>query len=340
MSKYITENERYIIETMLKDGKKPIEIADRIGKHFTTVYREIKRGTVILRDSLMWEDKPTYCADAGQRILETRSHNKGVDCKIQNPEFFKRVSYYIKEKRYSPYATVMALKKEFPETVCTTTLYHYIYKKLIPEVKRQDLPYHKTPSKTSSKPRRPSLRMLGAKTIEDRPKSVNERVSYGDWEMDTVVSGRKKSKECLLVLTERLTLENILRKMPDRKAETVIKTLNTLEREIGIEEFKRKFHTITCDNGVEFSDYDGIEKSVDGLHQRTSVYFCHPFCSGERGSNENNNKLIRRFIPKGSNIGSWTDEQIAEIESFMNNYPRKLFGGMSANEFYALLAIP
>lgn len=158
--------------------------------------------------------------------------------------------------------------------------------------------------------------------------------------MDTVVSGRKKSKECLLVLTERLTLENILRKMPDRKAETVIKTLNTLEREIGIEEFKRKFHTITCDNGVEFSDYDGIEKSVDGLHQRTSVYFCHPFCSGERGSNENNNKLIRRFIPKGSNIGSWTDEQIVEIESFMNNYPRKLFGGMSANEFYALLSIP
>lgn len=166
MSKYITENERYIIETMLKDGKKPIEIADRIGKHFTTVYREIKRGTVILRDSLMWEDKPTYCADAGQRILETRSHNKGVDCKIQNPEFFKRVSYYIKEKRYSPYATVMALKKEFSETVCTTTLYHYIYKKLIPEVKRQDLPYHKTPSKTSSKPRRPSLKMLGAKPLK------------------------------------------------------------------------------------------------------------------------------------------------------------------------------
>lgn len=339
MSKYITENERYIIETMLKDGKEPKEIAERIGKHFTTVYREIKRGTVILRGSL-WEDKPTYCADAGQRIQETRSHNKGINYKLLDKNFYQRASYYLKEKRYSPYATLMMLKREFPDIVCTATLYKYVYKNMIPSVGRTDLPYHKTPSKTACKPRRPSLKMLGAKTIEERPKAVYDRVLYGDWEMDTVVGGKNKGKECLLVLTERLTLENIVRKMPNRRKETVVSTLDAIEHEIGIDAFRAKFHTITCDNGVEFSDYNGIEKSMDGIHRRTNVYFCHPFCSGERGSNENNNKLIRRFIPKGANIGDWTETQIKEIESFMNNYPRKLFCGMSVNEFKERLIIP
>ena len=340
MSKYITENERYIIETMLKDKKNPKEIAERIGKHYTTIYREIKRGTVLLRDSHTWVDKPTYCADAGQRIKEERSHSKGVNYKIADKEFFDRASYYIREMRYSPYATTIALKKEFNCSVCTTTLYQYIYKKLLPNVKRTDLPYHKEARKTAQEVRRPSLKMLGAKTIEERPKAVYDRVLYGDWEMDTVVSGTNKSKECLLVLTERVTLENIVRKIPNRKKETIVQAINSIEQEKGINNFKRIFRTITCDNGVEFSDYDGIEKSVDGINQRTSVYFCHPFCSGERGSNENNNKLIRRFIPKGTDISKYTNEYIKQIETFMNNYPRKLFGGLSANEFKAMLTIP
>lgn len=340
MSKYITENERYIIETMLKDGKKPKEIAERIGKHYTTIYREIKRGTVILRGSLMWEDKPTYCADAGQRIQEVRSHNKGIDIKIQDVEFYERAAYYIKEKKYSPYAALVALSEEFPETVCTTTLYKYVYKKIIPNVKREDLPYNKTPSKTTQEVRRPSLKMLGAKTIEERPKAVYGRNLFGDWEMDTVVSGKKKGTECLLVLTERMTRLNIVRKISDRKKETVVNMLDNIERELGKDKFKDIFHTITCDNGVEFSDYDGIEKSIDGIHKRTSVFFCHPFCSSERGSNENNNKLIRRFIPKGASIGKWTETEIKQIETFMNNYPRKIFGGKSASAYYAQLAIP
>lgn len=97
---------------------------------------------------------------------------------------------------------------------------------------------------------------------------------------------------------------------------------------------------LTCRHHHISLIYNGIEKSMDGIHRRTNVYFCHPFCSGERGSNENNNKLIRRFIPKGANIGDWTETQIKEIESFMNNYPRKLFCGMSVNEFKERLIIP
>lgn len=340
MSRYIRENERYIIETMLKDGKNPKEIAERIGKHYTTVYREIKRGTVNLLDGSTWLEIPTYCADAGQRIREERGHNKGIDIKIKDISYLERAKYYIKELHYSPYATVEALKKEYPDiSICRGTLYNYIYHKILKGVTRHDLPYKKTPRSTSSEARRPSLKMLGAKTIEERPKAVYERNLFGDWEMDTVVSGKKKGTACLLVLTERTYRKELIRKIPDRKKESVVSALDRIEKEMGINSFKRTFRTITCDNGIEFTDWEGIEKSIDGIHNRTSVFFCHPFCSGERGTNENNNKLIRRFVPKGSRIDNYTDEQIQHIEDWLNNYPRKLFGGHSANEFFRISGI-
>lgn len=335
MSRYIKETERYIIETMLKDGKKPKEIAERIGKHYTTVYREIKRGTVNLLDSSTWKEIPTYCADAGQRIQEERSHNKGVDIKINDTLYLQRAVYYIKELHYSPYATVQALKTEFPNIcICRGTLYNYIYGKVLKDIKKTDLPYKKKTVRRPSEPRRPSLKMLGGKSIEERPKTVYERNSYGDWELDTVVGAKGRSRECLLVFSERLTRKELIRKIPDRKAESVVNALDELEKEMGTEHFKSTFHTITCDNGVEFSDFRHMEKSVNGNEARTSVYFCHAFCSGERGTNENTNKLIRRFVPKGCMIEDYGNKEIQAIEDWINDYPRKIFGGRSANEMF------
>ena len=342
MSRYITENERYKIETMLEDGFTPKQIAERIGKHYTTVYREIKRGTVLLRDGRTWLDKPVYCADAGQRLCEERGHNKGIYCKITNADYLRRAAYYIKDCRYSPYSALTALKKEFPDTgICKTTMYSYVYQGFFDGVSRASLPYKKSPSRKAQKPRRPSLRMRGAKTIEDRPKAVCDRNLYGDWEMDTVVGAKGKGKECLLVLTERATRKEIVRKIKNRQKETVVNELDKIELEMGYTSFSKTFRTITCDNGVEFSDYAGLEKSfIHPSRIRTQVYFCHPYCSGERGSNENNNKLIRRFIPKGSLIKNFTEEYIKYIENWINNYPRKMFNGYSANEVYNQLTIP
>lgn len=340
MSKYITETERYKIETMLEDGKKPKEIAERLGKHYTTIYREIKKGTVMLLNGSTWLEYPKYCADTGQRIKEERGHNKGIECKITDKDWLDRASYYIKELHYSPYATLIALQKEFPDTyICKTTLYNYIYKKRL-SVKRTDLPYHKSTRKTTEEPHRPSLKMLGGKTIEERPKSVYGRDIFGHWEMDTVVGAKKKSRSCLLVLSERLTRREIIRKIPDKKAESVIAEMNKLELDLGIKSFKRIFKTITCDNGVEFSDFEGIEKSVNGIDTRTNVYFCHPYCSSERGTNENQNKLIRRYIPKGSIIDNYTEEYVQKVEDFINNYPRRMFNGMSTNEILKRITIP
>lgn len=340
MSKYITEAERYKIETMLEDGKTPKEIALRLGKHYTTIYREIKKGTVMLLNGSTWLEYPKYCADTGQRIKEERKHNKGVACKISDKVWLDRASYYIKELHYSPYAALITLRKEFPDiTICKVTLYSYIYKNRL-SVKRSDLPYHKSPRKASEMPRRPSLHMLGAKTIEERPKTIYARDIFGHWEMDTVVGSTKKSRCCLLVLSERFTRKEIIRKIPDKKAESVVTALNDLEHEFGTKNFKRVFKTITCDNGVEFSDFEGIEKSVNGIDTRTNVYFCHPYCSSERSTNENQNKLIRRYIPKGSIIDNYSKEFVQQVEDFLNNYPRLMFGGLSANEIMKRVTIP
>ena len=97
------------------------------------------------------------------------------------------------------------------------------------------------------------------------------------------------------------------------------------ERKCGERLFRDVFKTITVDNGVEFSDAEGLEKSRRNKKKRTKVYYCHPYSSCERGSNENANRLIRRHIPKGVNFDKKSKTEIKEIETWINNYPRKIF---------------
>jgi len=94
------------------------------------------------------------------------------------------------------------------------------------------------------------------------------------------------------------------------------------------------FQSITVDNGSEFADCDSMEKSCLNDGKRTKLFYCHPYSSWERGSNENQNKLIRRWIPKGTPIENFTDEEIARIEAWINDYPRKIFKGRAAADLF------
>jgi IS30 family transposase len=136
-----------------------------------------------------------------------------------------------------------------------------------------------------------------------------------------------------------MTREEKIYKLADRTSQSVLDKINELEREIGYTAFRNKFKTITCDNGVEFTKHKEIEHSCTTENIRTSLYFCHPFCSCERGSNENANKLIRKYIPKGCDIGSYTDDDIKRIENLINNYPRRLFNGLSTNQYKLQLGL-
>lgn len=110
------------------------------------------------------------------------------------------------------------------------------------------------------------------------------------------------------------------------------KALNSLERKHGYEGFRNKFKTITVDNGCEFLNAEGMEQSIKRKKEkRTAVYYAHPYSSWERGTNENTNKLIRRFVPKGSGINELSPKMVKYIENWLNNYPRRILDYKTPN---------
>lgn len=339
MGKYYTLNERIKIETLLDNKFTPKEIADQLGRHYTSVYREIKRGTVTLIDTHL---KPyqKYCADVGQQKMEDASHNKGVDLKIKNDyKTLKTVENYIKVEKYSPYVISLELSVSDGYTpLSESTIYNYIHNGILLNVNESDMIY-KSHKKKQETEKRVKYNKTGMKSIEDRPKEISNRNTFGHWEMDTVYSGKDKSKNALLVLSERMTRQELIYKIKDRTAQSVLDTINDIEKRIGLKKFRNIFKTITCDNGVEFSKHKEIELSRNKTVIRTQLYFCHPYNSCERGTNENINKMIRKYIKKGEDIANYSDEQIKEIQDKINNYPRKLFGGLSSNEYVKLCNI-
>ena len=168
-------------------------------------------------------------------------------------------------------------------------------------------------------------------SIEQRPAEIAARNTFGHWEMDCVI-GKQGTKETILAFTERLTRYEIVFKMPDHKAATVVRYVNKLEKRYG-KQFRRLFKSITVDNGVEFSDFKGLEKSIYG-GKRTSVYYCHPYTSCERGSNERLNREIRRLIPKGTDLSTISDKRIQAVETWVNAYPREIFGYATSAELF------
>lgn len=333
--KYITENERYQIEVLYRQGYKPKEIAEVIGKCLATIYNELHRGMTTLRN-YDYTEYTTYCADVAQRKYEYNCTHKGRDLKLGNDyDFVEYIERKIRDEKYSPYAVLQEIKNsgmEFKTDVCKATLYNYIKQGLFMGLTMDSLPMPRKSQNKGKIERRTARNNIAGRSIENRPEEVNNREEYGHWEMDTVVSGHGKGKAALLVLTERMTREEYVIKIGGKTMEEVCRALNNLEYAMGTEKFIERFRTITCDNGCEFLDAEGIQKSInDG--QRSTVYYCHPYCSSERGSNENQNKMIRRWIPKGSDISQFTDEYISQIQNWMNNYPRNLFNGMSVNQY-------
>jgi IS30 family transposase len=110
----------------------------------------------------------------------------------------------------------------------------------------------------------------------------------------------------------------------------VVKALDRLERKLGTEAFRERFKSITMDNGPEFSDWRSLERSCVTGKRRTSAYYCHPYSAWERGTVEQAIGMIRRFIPKGSDIGKLSGTDIQCIEYWLNDLPRRILNGESA----------
>lgn len=226
---------------------------------------------------------------------------------------------------------IQAKNITFDTTICLHTLYSYIDKGVFLHLTNKDLPQRGKRKNPHSYKRVRAARAPKGESIENRPKEVNERYVFGHWEGDTVY-GKKRSRRTLLVFTERLTRNEVIMRIKDRTATSVVKAMDTLERRYG-KRFKDIFKSITFDNGSEFSDCDGMERSIYG-GKRTKAYYCHPYSSWERGSNENQNGLIRRHYPKGFDFTRTTNAKVKLVEEWVNNYPRQMFGWKSAADIF------
>lgn len=323
----MTRNDRIRMETLLKAGHSKADVARILNYHRSTITREYQRGAYLHRNT-DWTETERYSSDLGQKKHDWNMQAKGRALKIgNNAELAGQIEKKIIKEKRSPEAALSELDAD----ISLSTLYRYIDHGIFLKLTNKHLPI-KGKKRKKYKKVQVQKRVSAGESIENRPGHIKGRESFGHWEMDTVKGKRNVTKSCLLVLTERKTRSEIVVKLPDQKAASVVEALNRLERSYG-SLFPELFKTITVDNGVEFSDCAGMEKSI-GDGQRTKVYYCHPFSSWERGSNENNNRLIRRHIPKGTDIDRYTDKEIRKIEDWINGYPRGIFGyRTSAQEF-------
>ncbi len=329
---HLSWDKRISIASYLKVGVKPKEIAKLIDVHISTVYREIKRGKYE-RLNLDLTKEYKYSPDIAHEKYKSNLKEKGRYLKIGNDiDYANFLEHMVVDRKYSPYATLEYIKKNnmcFKTKICKTTFYNYIENDIFLRLTNKKLPVKKNKKRRKNKVQRRS-KFLG-KSIDIRPKEVDEREIFGHWEMDLVISSSKTSKS-LLVLTERKTRKEVIRILKHKTSKDVVKSLAGIEKGIGCKRFKEIFKTITVDNGTEFADNKGLERSCINNKQRTEIYYCHPYSSWERGTNETTNKLVRRWLPKGTSFKNLKNKDILEIEKWINNYPRKLFNGSSAEE--------
>ena len=331
--KHLEYSERLSIERWWnRDKRTKVEIAKLLDRTEKTIRNEIKRGLVKNLTTELIEIW-VYSADVAQQKYEYYLKAKGPKLKIDNDyELKEYIEKSIKEDKKSPEVIAKNIKKmKFKTTMCARTIRNNIYAGDIYDIKPTDMIYKKE-YKEKNKDKTICEKVPPEKSIDYRPEEANTREVYGHWEGDLVI-GTKKRGSVLFTLTERKTREEIIVKIPGKKAEYVAQALDLIEKKYK-KIFYTKFKTITFDNGCEFRNWKCLEKSYDCRRKspRTQVYYAHPYRSGERGSNENANRLIRRFIPKGIDITPISEEYIQRIEDWINNYPRAMFNYKSTNE--------
>jgi len=329
----INYEKRLRIEALYRAGIKKVAIAEQVGYSERTVRRELTRGMVKQVDT-HYRFYESYSADVGQQRHDENATAKGVAIKLGSDYGFAEEAARLIRAGRSPYGALEIMRQsgKLTTNICERTLYNYIEKGYIPGITQKNLPEGDKERKREYNRVRTALNNTKGRSISERAESVGRREEFGHWEFDTV-SGKQGTKTALLVLSERKTRQERIRLLKEKTQEEVKRAINEIELELGTENFKSIYKTMTSDNGSEFLNMNELEESIAG-GKRTTIYYCHPYSAWERGTNENINKMIRRFIPKGKDIGSYTKEEIQEIEGFINSTPRKVLEGYPSNTLY------
>lgn len=323
MIKRMTWTTRLQIEKLFNSGASYRQIARYISFSVSSVYAEIQRGLYDHLDGATWETVKRYSAQIADDDASWQATSRGCPVKLgKNHVYASLVSVRIRAGE-SPDQIVGDLRRRGEWTVSTTTLYRYIDQGYIPGVTNADLlqksrkkrPYHKV-----QKAARPSK----GPSIEARPQDVDQRQSFGHWEMDSVIGKAKGKNQSVLTLVERVSRYQLIFKLSSKSSAAVVRALSK-----AVCHFPAgTFQTITVDNGSEFQDYEGLKSLAQ------EIYYCHPYSSFERGSNENANRIIRRFFPKGQSLRDRTQRDCDAAADAMNRMHRKILGYATPKEIF------
>jgi len=290
-------------------------IAKKLGRSQSSLTRELQRNITYGNEYFNNE----YLACRAQQLADKRSIKQHYKAPLKNPAVFLYVRKHLRAPYgWSPETIAGRLTIDHPElSICHETIYQYIYAKRFKSRGMHLEQYLVLKRKKRMKQNGRSVHRVSkipeAISIDLRPEAVERRKQIGHWETDNII-GRQTDKSALSVTVERVMHVALINKLWDRSAAT--KTRNVGNR---LNQFPATCkRTITADNGSENTNHRELTALTDML-----VFFCHPYHSWERGTVENTNGIIRRFIPKGISIDTLTDEYIAAIECKLNSTPRK-----------------
>ena len=329
MGRNLSYIDRLKLEVLLNKGFSKRQIADYLGCCLATVYNEIKRGQYVKVSTLL-EPVSSYSADIAQQKYRYNATAKGKPLKLgKRYDFVEFIEVMVIDRHFSPAVALQLWRQQSEFSVSLTTLYRYIDRGYFPHLENRHLP-----EKVLRRVRRGSVRAAkrpaAGVSVERRSPDVAARASFGHWEMDTVVGKASGKGQALLVLTERLSRYEIIVKLRDKTASSVVRAFDRLFCRYG----HAVFRSVTVDNGSEFSDVHGLAFDKKG-NRRTYISYCHPYSSWERGSNERNNRMIRRFFPKGSSFSGLTQKDCDAVADWLNRYPRRILNWQTAQEVFS-----
>ena len=310
----LSQTERYQISALLEAGCSKKAISQQLGRHRSTIEREISRCKAL----------PSYSPQAAQ---EQAMHNQkeGRNAKTLCASVLSHVDCYLR-LALSPQQVAGRLQAEGLKAPSVEAIYQYILKD---QEKAGDLHSllrcQKTRRKRYGSGRERRGQIANKICIEQRPSIVDQKSRIGDWEGDTVVG--KDHQGFLVTLVERKSRYTLAAQTDTKEALPVGEIIIMMLRA-----HKQVCHTITFDNGKEFAQHQYIAKCLDA-----QVYFAHPYCSWERGLNENTNGLLRQYFPKGTDLRGVMQTQVDDAVYALNHRPRKCLGYKTPHEtFYNL----
>lgn len=310
MASHFTFEEREVLYRMNKAGKPKTEIAAMLGRHRCTIYRELGRNT----------GGRGYRPQQAQCLAEERRLDCHRNPKMSQPKLKQYVTKAL-EKKWSPDEIAGRTKQDFRQEPDCQVSHQTIYNWLASEGRESRM--HLRRGRRRSQPETRG-QLPGGTSIAGRPKIVDSKLRYGDWEGDTVVSPGRRSG--VVTMVERKSKYLRVRKTSALKSATTMKAACRAMSDLP----EHLLRTMTLDNGKEFAQHERLTNEL-GM----AVYFARPYASWQRGLNENTNGLLRQFFPKGTDFSRISHRAVARVEKLLNERPRKSLGYRAPSEVLA-----